>query len=214
MSTRTSVSRVIGVVALAASVAGCALTSKSDSVVLRYFSPSTEHVKLTGEGRRADAGVALRLGRVNAASYLKDKIAYRSSPYELGYYDELRWTEKPEAYARRALRTALFEDQRVRQIVSGPGPTLDVDLVAFEELKAPRHAARVSMTWTLRDDENVLDQETFVVDHDIADGKGADTDPPAFTAAISKALDDSVAHIVSRVLKVLRPGDAQRSDGR
>ena len=110
------------------------------------------------------------MGRVNSASYLKDRIAFRDKSFEIGYYEELRWTEKPEAYLRRALSRALFEEQGVRQIVAGPGTTLDVDLDAFQELRFPRHAARMRITWVLRDDAHRYQyEETFTIGRPIPD---------------------------------------------
>jgi cholesterol transport system auxiliary component len=146
-------------------------------------------------------GLDLRMGRVNAASYLKDRIAFRDKNFEIGYYDELRWTEKPEAYLRRALDRALFEEQGVRQIISGPGPTLDVDLDAFEELRSPRHAARMQVTWMLRDDARVQYEETFAVERPIASGEPSG--PRGVAAAMAEAFDESVKRIVARVMAAL-----------
>ncbi len=197
--------------------AGCALTSKSDSIVLRYFSPVTVTQRTTAaqtDDRRAPPEIALRLGRVNGARHLKEKIAYRDSAYELAFYDELRWTDKPEAFVRRALRGALFEEHRARQLVGGGGLTLDVDLDAFEEIKAPRHAARVSVTWTLRDDQLVLAEESFLIERAFAP-RGEGDGPAALVAALSGALDDAVARIVARVLVSAQAGStpAPRTPG-
>ena len=145
----TYLSRVILVAfaaALSASALGCAFFTKSKPVMLRYFTPETTSAPRQPAGvamAMRPEGLDLRLGRVNAASYLKDRIAFRDRSFEIGYYEELRWTEKPEAYLRRALGRALFEEQGVRQIVSGVGTTLDVDLDAFEEVRSPRHEARI-----------------------------------------------------------------------
>ena len=119
---------------------GCALTSKSDSVILRYFTP--ERVMAHGTAGAQVQGVPpggakmqLHLGRVVASSYLRERIAFRDSDYEIGYYDDLRWTERPDAYVRRAMMRGLFEEQSIGRLISGGGPTLDNDLTAFEELR-------------------------------------------------------------------------------
>jgi cholesterol transport system auxiliary component len=190
--------------ALSSTTPGCAFFTKSDPVVLRYFSPEAIGV------RPDPAGVAqamppsrldLRIGRVNAASYLKDRIAFRDKDFEIGYYDELRWTEKPEAYLRRALGRALFEEQGVRRIISGPGPTLDVDLDAFEELRSPRHAARIQVTWLLRDDQRVQVQETFTIERVIPSSESRG--PAGIAAAMADAFDESVKRVVGRVMLAL-----------
>ncbi len=197
--------RALAWLAFTGTMVGCALTSKSDSVVLRYFSPVSTLARTTttdAEAPRAAPELALRLGRVTAARHLKEKIAFRDSAYELGFYDDLRWTEKPEAYLRRALRTSLFEEHRVVQRVSGVGLTLDIDLDAFEELKTPHQAGRVGVTWTLRDDQVVLAEEAFVIERAFAPkGEG---EPTALIAALSGALDEAVTRIVTRSLAAAR----------
>ncbi len=185
-------------------LAGCALTSKSDSIILRYFSPVSTSARTSAAESAAPPTapeIVLNLGRISAARHLREKIAYRDSAYEVGYYDDLRWTDKPDAYLRRALRGAFFEEHRARQRVSGFGLALDVDLDAFEEVKAPRHAARVAVTWALRDEQVVLVQESFAIERPFANDAEA---PSALVASLSGALDEAVARIVARVLEQAR----------
>lgn len=189
---------------LAGASLGCAFFNKSDPVVLRYFTPESLASTPDSPGvalAMRPGGPELRMGRVNAASYVKDRIAFRDKNFEVGYYDELRWTEKPEAYLKRALRRALFEEQGVRQIVSGPGTTLDVDLDAFEELRSPRHAARMQVTWILHDDAQVLVQETLTVERAIP--SNAPSGPDGIAAAMAGAFDESVKRVVTRVMGTL-----------
>jgi cholesterol transport system auxiliary component len=207
--------RVALAAALAASALGCAFFTKSKPVMLRYFTPETAAVRPQPAGvamSMRTGGLDLRLGRVNAASYLKDRIAFRDEGFEIGYYEELRWTEKPESYLRRALGRALFEEQGVRQIISGAGTTLDVDLDAFEEARSPAHAARIQITWALRDDERVQLQETFAIERPIA--SAAPGGPEEIAAAMAGAVDESVRHVVARVMIALAASGARgnRSD--
>lgn len=194
---------------------GCAFFNKSDPVVLRYFTPEAIGASPDPPGpapamatATRQSSLELRVGRVNAASYLKDRIAFRDKSFEIGFYDELRWTEKPEAYLRRALARALFEEQGIHQIVYGPGPTLDVDLDAFEELRSPRHAARMQVTWALSDDERVQIQETFAVEHPIP--SGGPSGPDAIAVAMGQAFEDSVQRVVARVMVALSRGAPPR----
>jgi ABC-type uncharacterized transport system auxiliary subunit len=195
--------------ALSSALLGCAFFGKSDPVVLRYFTPENLEARPTpaavpaGVRATGAAAVDLRIGRVNAASYLKDRIAFRDESFEIGYYERLRWTEKPEAYLRRALGHALFQDQGVRQIISGPGPTLDVDLEAFEELKSPRHAARIQVTWVLHDDQHVQFQETFTIERPI---QSVDPGGRGIAPAMAEVLDAAVQRVVARVMVALPAG--------
>ncbi|HEY6462063.1 MAG TPA: ABC-type transport auxiliary lipoprotein family protein [Polyangiaceae bacterium] len=197
---------LVAVLALALSAPGCALFTKSNPVLLRYFTPETLATTSPAPGAPMamhPADLDLRLGRVNAASYLKDRIAFRGEGFELGYYEDLRWTEKPEAYLRRALRRSFFEEYGVHQIVSGPGPTLEVDLDAFEELRSPRHAARLQVTWALSDDAQVETQETLTLERPITSGASGPGEPGPMAAAMAAVFDDAVRQVVARVMAAL-----------
>ena len=183
-------------------VSGCALTSKSDSVILRYFALDGSRAQPSPAGQTKTSDLQLRLGRVNAASYLKERIAYREASVEVGYYDDLRWTEKPESYLRRALARSFFEDHGLKQIVSGFGPTLEVELSSFEELRGPKPAVRVEMTWLLRDEQVVYLQQSFAIERPLATSKG-EAAPADIATALSGALDEGVQRIVTQVTAAL-----------
>lgn len=193
--------------------AGCALTSKSPPVEFRYF--TTESVSAPHAASGPDTGVAghanrhlqVRIGHVNAASYLRDKIAFRDEGHEVGYYEELRWTEKPEAYLRRAIARVLFEDRGLAELVNKPGATLEVELAAFEELRSPRHVARVEVTWSLRDEQSVQVQRTVAAERPIARVK-ADELPDVIAAAMAAALGDAVTAIADGAVTELSQEEA------
>jgi len=192
--------------ALAATLlaAGCALFTKSEPNVFRFFTPEgfepVPEVAPRGEAAPL-LNLQLRLGRVNGAEYLKDRIAYRDSSFEVGYYDQARWTEKPETYVKHALARALFERRGVREIVSGPGPALEIELEAFEEVRAPRHAVRIALTWILRDDRVVQIRETFAIERALSPGPTSTGSEVA--SALSIALDEAVNRISNRVTAAL-----------
>jgi cholesterol transport system auxiliary component len=200
--------RSLVVVMIAATLsAGCALTSKAEPNVYRYFTPEGLDAPSPAAAgpMRVGTGVAssiqLRLGRVTAAAYLREEIAYRDSSFEVSYLDDARWTERPDAFVRRALARVLFEERGMHQIVSGAGATIEVELSAFEELRSPRHAARVQVTWTLRDDQVVRVEETFAVERALS-AKGAAA-PSDIARALASALDEAVNRIAARTIDVL-----------
>jgi len=193
---------------------GCALLNKSDSLYFRYFTPEpkdrTASVVVAPTASGGD--LYLRLGRVNALSYLKDKIAFRDSEYEVGFYDLWQWTEKPETYLRRGMQRALFERPGIRQILSGAGPTLDLELDAFDELRGPLHVARVRVTWTLHDDQSVLVQNTVTIERAIASNANASAAAPkALVVAMSDALGDAITRIVEGVVPELSRAEPARA---
>jgi ABC-type uncharacterized transport system auxiliary subunit len=201
--------------ALAVPGVGCALLTKSDSVYVRYFTPEPRdrsESALAPASSAAASNLSVRLGRVNALSYLKDRIAFRDADYEIGFHDLWQWTEKPESYLRFGMERALFEEHGVRQIISGTGPTLELELDAFDEIRSPRHAARVQVTWLLYGDQTVLVQNTVTADRAIPAGADA-KDPKPVVAAMSDALADVIAEIVAGVMPALSRVDAEGEAG-
>ncbi len=196
---------------LVALMAGCALTRKSSPMEVRYFTParpgasSAASPPLAGPAPAVPARLQLRLGRVDGASYLTQKMAYRDSANEVGYYETLRWTESPEAFVRRALERALFEQHGVQEVVSGVAPALEIEVTAFEEVRAPRHVVRVELTWKLRDHRTVLVQRTVVVERpvaDAADGELGNVVANATGEALAEAVEAVVAGVVTELNRV------------
>jgi cholesterol transport system auxiliary component len=178
----------------------CALLSKAEPNVPRYFTP---------EAAAADpppapaSGLELRLGVVKADGYIQDKIVYRDSTYEVGYYEERLWTDKPEAYVRRAVARDLFEQRGVREVVSGVATTLDVDVAAFEEVMKPQHVGRIELAYVLYDDRVVRASNTIAVERPIADAKG-DAAASAAVQALAEALTVAAAGVADAAVAELR----------
>ena len=189
--------------ALAAlATAGCALTSKSVPIAPRYFSPERPADPARVSAKPAGAPLELRLGRISSSSHLDERLVFRDSDYELGYYEERRWTEDPEEYLRRRLGRVLFEERGLRHVIGGIGPTLEVELIAFEEIRTPKRVARVQLTARLQDARLVRWEETLTVDQPIPEeGKGDGGD--AMVAAIGIALGSVVDKIADRVMTEL-----------
>jgi cholesterol transport system auxiliary component len=187
---------------------GCALLSKQDPLVPRYFTPEDRVPAQPAIARVAAAETRqLRLGSVSGSSQLRERIMFRNSAHELVYYDDLRWTEPPEVYLRRALARALFGDHSLVRVVSGSAPTLDVELVAFEEIRTPHRAGRVQVIMTLDDDRLGMLQQTITIEQAVrADAGGSSPEP--IVDALARALQSCVAQIVDRVLVTL-PNAAQ-----
>jgi cholesterol transport system auxiliary component len=181
----------------------CALLSKSEPNIPRYFSPETASAPAAPTAPMPESGLEMRLGVVKADGYIKDKIVHRDSTYEVGYYEERLWTDKPEAYVRRALARDLFDRRGVREVVSGVGTTLDVDVVAFEEVMKPRHVGRIELTYVLYDDRIVRLSRSIMVERPIADAKG-DAAAGAAVQAMADALAAAVDGVADATVAELR----------
>jgi cholesterol transport system auxiliary component len=193
---KTTTLRVVLALSVLAGTSGCALTSKSEAATFHYYS-------LDGVSQRArpradaprETGPGLRLGRVAASSHLEDKIVYRSSEHELGFYDEHRWSEEPAEFLERALARELFEARGLSRVVAGRAPTLEVELIAFEEIRKPKHVARVELVVVLHDEQRVGLQETLRFEKPLED----DEDVGGLAEALSGAMKEAVDAVAKRV---------------
>lgn len=191
--------------ALALTVSGCALTSKSEVVEVRYFTPERTMPAPTPTLTSANAGmeaapapIDLRLAKVTSGPHLRERIAYREANHEIGYYDDRRWTERPDAYVRRALEHRLFEDAAFRRVLGGTAPALDIEVLAFDEIRTPTgRAARVSIRMVLFRDRVVLKEDTITIDVPVPATK--DPGVPEIVAALSTALDFATTQVATRV---------------
>jgi cholesterol transport system auxiliary component len=187
---------------LLAVLSGCALTSKATAVDARFFSP--DFVAPAARPVPAEpAPLELRLGTVEAASHLEERMAYRIHTSELGYLDDRRWSERPEEYVRRALERELFERQHIRRVLSGAATTLDVELTAFEEVRGPGPRVRLALGFRLHDDRQVSLERSLVVEVPlVADG---DMDHAQRVAsALGLALAKAVAEVGTEVVSNLQ----------
>ena len=186
---------------------GCALMSKGAVVAPRYFSPvlpSPAAQVPSPPGARP--ALALRMGQVEAASHLEERMAYRLNPTELGYYEDRRWTEEPQEYLRRALERELFERKHVRRVVTGPADTLDVELTAFEEIRQPSPHVRLALTFSLHDDRESFLEQSVVIERPLADGNEADRSERV-ASALGGALAEAVSKLGDAVTQYVRAPD-------
>jgi hypothetical protein len=139
----------------------------------------------------------VRLGRVHSAPYLRDRIAHRESVYEVGFYDD-----RPVDRATRILRKAggcakLFQERGFKRATGGPAPTLEAEVLGFEEIRmAAVHAARVELRYQLQNELAMLDEQTITVDRAIV-GNSFES----FVATISKALGKATDRIADAVAR-------------
>ncbi len=180
------------------SAAGCALTGKADALDVRYFTPGLAVVQKAPVVPAATARtpVIVRMGRLTSGSHLHERLVVRTSAQEVQFDELNRWTERPEAYLARAVARVLFEERRFAHAVSGDAPTLDLELVAFEEVRTPqKRAGRVSVRALLSDDKHVLFEDTITTERPVAP-TGATED---FVTAIAEALEAAAEAIADRV---------------
>lgn len=185
----------------------CALLSKGQPGAPRFFSLDRAVERSDGLRTRVPETqgepVELRLGRITGANHLEERLVFRDSAYEVRYYRELRWTEPPEVCLERLLARALFERRKLRHVVGGSGPTLDVHLTVFDEILVPQHVVRMQVVVRLHNRQLVLWEETLNFERPMIEEKGAD---PALAAveALADAMAVAVDGIADRVVSELQ----------
>jgi len=163
----------------------------------RYFTPRAIDVGAAEVTPRSDS-VELRIRRVRAAPYLRDRMVWRRG-VEIGFYDMWRWTETPARFAQSWLETEMFERRGFRRTSVPTSVTLDARLDAFDELLAPAHEASVSLGIVVTDPiRGTLVDRTFEVRRPIAGD-----DPGAVADALGEALALAAQQVGDAVAQAL-----------
>ena len=186
----------------------CALTSKAEALSPRYFNPQ---LAVGPHSRAAARPFELRLGQVSSASHLDERISYRISAAEVGFYDDRRWTEIPEAFLRRALERELFEERRLSRVVSGVAPVLDVELTSLEEVRGKPDKARVTLTFSLRDERRSLLERSVQLEQPVSEQAGADPAQrlaQALAVTLAQAVETVAGEVVARLSEAAEKTDA------
>jgi ABC-type uncharacterized transport system auxiliary subunit len=178
-------------VAMLALLMGCALTSKSKPVDVRYFALDPDASPAVRAGPPSPSP-QLGLGSITSSIFLRNRIVFRRSNHEVGTYDDERWTEYPETYLRRSLSRALFDTGAFVEGLGDRVPTVDVELVAFEEvIQRSARAGRVQIAYRLHDDRTVLATGIIAVEKNA----GGDGGIAFVVSAIGVALNEATERL-------------------
>jgi ABC-type uncharacterized transport system auxiliary subunit len=191
----------VAVVLALAAVTDCALMQRGKPLEVTYYTP--EQIAPGVANRQTAWGPALRLGRVASKPDIGTRIAYGDGLHEVRYYDARRWTLQPEIYVRRSLTRGLFEESGFRRAIDGDAPSLDVEILAFQEVTTPeRHEARVALGVVLSADR-VLYEGTIAASQPVeSDGF------EGFVSAMARALDQCSNEVAGRVGSALSAAQA------
>lgn len=111
----------------------------------RYFAPAAPDPLPAA----APEAAPLVLRKVTAARHLGERIAWRSSDVEYGYYELLRWTAMPSDYLEGSLERVLFQGGRFERASRSGVPVLSVRLERFEELRGSERGVSLAFTAVL-----------------------------------------------------------------
>jgi ABC-type uncharacterized transport system auxiliary subunit len=164
----------------------------------RFFRPGSATLDASAQDEAdppAAGGVAIRLRGVRSEPFLRERIVWRVSEVEYGLYEQRRWIDLPAHYVERALRTRLRATPALRLTNDLRAVALRVDVLAFDDVLAPTHAANVALAVALEDPvHGRLFVRTFDARVGIQNG-----DPASMAKAMGQALDDAVAQVADAV---------------
>lgn len=187
---------------VALTLGGCALTSKSTPLNPRYFTldyASEGQGRVQGDSTATAARGKLRLGAIEAASHLRERMVFRDSPVELSFHEEQRWSERPQSYLRRGLMQALFDERGVNQSLVGDSVVLDAELLALDELRGKQAKVHVSVHYALHDDSAVLREGTASAERPLQND-----DPEARVVAFREALREVIEKVADQSAEVAK----------
>ncbi len=194
-------------VTLLVTLGGCLLRTAEPP---RFFRPGSAMLESAADDqsdRPATGGVAIRLRAVRSEPFLRERIVWRLSEVEYGLYEQRRWIDLPAHYVDRALRTRLRSTPGLRLTGDPRAVGLHVDVLAFDEVLAPAHSARVALAVALEDPVyGRLLERTF--DAAVVIG---DAEPASVATAMGQALDEAVAQVADAVrvnVQAREPGRA------
>ncbi len=181
--------------ACVACLAGCSLVSRAPPMEVRYFSPEPATSADADPPPPAGDPPPLQLGDLRAGANLRERIVYRKSPVEVGKYQSLRWTDDPVVYVRHSLSRALFARHRADQVLGGPAPSLDVDVLAFEVRQHDgAWSGRVQLHYRLRQASSVMAEGVITREQ-----PAAATDFDGAVAAVGVAMDAATEKVAADV---------------
>lgn len=200
----------VSLLALCALAWGCAITSKATPVEVHWYTPEIAHREAASTPSTAPAPApALRLAFVTSGTDLGDRIEWGDGAYRVGYYEDRRWTERPARFATSELRRALFESHRFQPAEEDAAPTLEVELVSFQEIRtAHTHLGRVAMHVRLTRGQGGFDA-TISRDEPVTGERFEDV-----VAAIARALGDVSEEVAQRVQESFRVARPDAAGGR
>lgn len=182
---------------------GCAIATKAEPYEPRVFAldvPADSSATPPGPA----GGPRLSFGRVTAAAHLRKRIVVRKSPLEVATHPDRRWAEAPQEYVRRAVVSELFEERHLLRDYSGRAPVIDLELLAFEELRwRGVGRVRVAVAFAVRYEGRELDASVVTVEEDTASAA-----PEDVTRALSVALERAAHQLGERVVHSLPSGEA------
>jgi ABC-type uncharacterized transport system auxiliary subunit len=175
-----------------------ALALASCKTVRTYYYIIDTDITAPKAGKQLPLTVAVN--NVRAPSRYQDQMVYRTSDYEVGFYEYSQWVEQPAEMVRRGLLNALKNSGLFRRVdtidvVVNPDLTLQSSIVSFDQViaKDGEFAECEFRLELLRGNSGQVVWSYDAKARVPQKRKGMFVD--AMSEAVSKAINDSVANM-------------------
>jgi ABC-type uncharacterized transport system auxiliary subunit len=177
------------------------LSCRSAGLPTKYYLIETDPAIVRSPSQHP---VILGIGKIRAPSRYRDQIVYRTSAYDLGFYEYSRWAEPPDEMVRRALkniadRSGLFRGADFSELlIEGLADlVLEGEIVAFDQLvDGAKTYAVCELTLFLIEGKSSSSLWTFTASSEIRQEKEGGF-APAMSSAVREAIEDALAALES-----------------
>jgi ABC-type uncharacterized transport system auxiliary subunit len=185
-------------------VSGC--LGRGELRPVRYYSVDSLPVNVAPVTRSWPVPLGVR--PFTAATRYRDRMLYRISAVEVGFYQYERWVEPPEEMVTRVLSTALGASGLFRQVVSAdivqlPAWILSGELIRFDEVREA--GRRQAECWVHVEVQQAHDERLLWADVLKATEPLAAETPEAFAQAMSQAVQQAAMSLISKLEQAALP---------
>ena len=177
---------------------GC--LTQSERTRVRYYSLNNIETSVPRAARQWPATLGIR--PLTAASRYRDRIFYRLSEVEVGFYPFDRWVEPPEEMVNQLLTeliesSGLFEQVVAAEDVQASAWILSGEVTRFDEVRKPE--GRFAACWLRLELRQARTEELLWSEMLTAKVALSDNTPEALAQAMSKAVYDVAVQLISRL---------------
>jgi len=175
-----------------------ALCIASCKAVRTYYYIINTDITVPRAGKQLPLTVAVN--NVRAPSRYQDQMVYRTSEYEVGFYEYSQWVEQPAEMVRRGLLNALKNSGLFRRvdsidIVANPDLTLQSSIVSFDQdVTKKGNFAECEFKLELLDGNSGQSVWSYDAKARVAQ-KSKGTFVEAMSDAVSQAINDSIVNM-------------------
>jgi ABC-type uncharacterized transport system auxiliary subunit len=183
---------------------GC--LGRGDLTPIRYYSVDSLPINITPVARSWSMTLGVR--PFTAATRYRDRMLYRLSVVEIGFYQYERWVEPPEEMVTRVLSTALGASGLFRQVVAAdivqlPAWILSGELIRFDEVREA--SGRRAECWVHVEVQQAQDERLLWTDVLKSTEPLTAETPEAFAQAMSRAVQQAAMSLIAKLEKAALP---------